>query len=133
MKLWRGAFFLLRQEILGSGISGSLLMRRKIACAENGKSQILSAALPREPGTGKHFSTIIHSLLTTMWRISVGKPGAAQVSLMDLISSLISTSKTAFRAISFSMVSSEDMMVEWSRPMYLPMAGRDISVRRRIK
>lgn len=133
MKLWRGAFFLLRQEILGVGVPGSLLMRRKIACAENGKSQILSAARPGRAKEDAHFSTIIHRLLTTMWRISVGKPGAAQVSLMDLISSLISTSKTAFRAISFSMVSSEDMMVEWSRPMYLPMAGRDISVSRRIK
>ena len=53
---------------------------------------------------------------------------AAQLPLISLIISSSSVRKTGFWTMRFSMVSSEERTVEWSRSMSLPMLGRDISV-----
>ena len=52
----------------------------------------------------------------------------SQLPLISLIISSISVRKTGFCTMRFSTVSREDMTVEWSRSMILPILGRDISV-----
>ena len=51
-----------------------------------------------------------------------------QLPLTSLTISSISVRKTGFWAMRFSTVSMEEMTVEWSRSMILPILGRDISV-----
>ena len=48
--------------------------------------------------------------------------------LISFTISSISARKAGFCAMRFSMVSMEEITVEWSRPRIFPMLGRDISV-----